>query len=158
MLAYQDQHRSTCVASKLCKLQKFIFIVLMGKLDISFGLVSPVSVLLRLVCVVCIIILNYADLSPICLQRNCCTVGGHLSPGVRDHHEGGDHTELGEQTIWPHHSANITTHPLSPSERVAKHLRLTWSKAGLRLSGLWWWWWEVPVVTMNCKCTQSPTL
>ena len=69
MLAYQDQHRSTCVASKLCKLQNNIFIVLMGKVDISFGLVSPVSVLLRLVCVVCIIILNYADLSPICLRE-----------------------------------------------------------------------------------------
>ena len=70
MLAYQDQHRSTCVASKLCKIENYIFIVLMGKLDISFGLVSPVvSVLLRLVCVVCIIILNYADLSPICLRE-----------------------------------------------------------------------------------------
>ena len=83
-----------------------IFIVLMRKLDISSGLVSPVSVLLRPTGVVCIIILNYADLSPICLERNCCTVGGHLSPGVRDHHEGGDHSELGEQTIPPHHSAN----------------------------------------------------
>ena len=45
----------------------------MGKLDICSGLVSPVSVLLILVgvecCVVCIIILNYADLSPICLRE-----------------------------------------------------------------------------------------
>ena len=41
----------------------------MGKLDISPGLVSSVSVLLRLVVVVCIIILNYADLSPICLRE-----------------------------------------------------------------------------------------
>ena len=69
MLAYQDQHRSSCVASKLCKLENNIFIVLMGKVDISFGLVSPVSVLLRLTGVVCIIILNYADLSPICLRE-----------------------------------------------------------------------------------------
>ena len=94
MLAYQDQHRSTCVASKLCKLENNIFIVLMGKVDISFGLVSPVSVLLRPTGVVCIIILNYARSVTNLSSRNCCTVGGHLSPRVRDHHEGGDHREV----------------------------------------------------------------
>ena len=154
MLAYQDQHRSTCVASKLCKLENNIFIVLMGKVDISFGLVSPVSVLLRPTGVVCIIILNYARSVTNLSSRNCCTVGGHLSPRVRDHHEGGDHSpSWGNKQYdrtWQPHSANITTGPLSQILLLSAQPQKPRSNSATALGSVRWemrggggdWWGE----------------
>ena len=54
----------------------------MGKLDISFELMRRSVGVIEMKEIVCIIILNYSNLSPICLERNCCPVGGYLAPGA----------------------------------------------------------------------------
>ena len=53
----------------------------MGKLDISFELMRRSVGVIEMKEIVCIIILNYSNLSPICLERNCCTVGRDVAEG-----------------------------------------------------------------------------
>ena len=80
MLAYQDQHRSTCVASKLGgKIHIYSFD---GKTEyfLCSGC-SSVGVIDIGWSVVCIIILNYANLSPICLREIAAQWADISGPG-----------------------------------------------------------------------------
>ena len=82
-LAYQDHHRSPIY---MCGDQRPGW-----DIDISSTLVTPAVGVIELKAIVCIIIPNYSNLSPICLERNCCTVGRDVPRA--DHPEGGDHSQ-----------------------------------------------------------------
>ena len=109
----------------------------MGKLDISFELMRRSVGVIEMKEIVCIIILNYSNLSPICLERNCCPVGGYLAPGA------GQTTLKLVTALRPpqHHN---TMHTIS----LAGALR--WSQSPLPSTP------RLSVGTMNWECPQCP--